>query len=144
MNPYEQPAAELRPEGSKPVRRNSALISIIAIVSVMVIIGSMFYFVVPKFAAIYKDFGVPLPRITIVAIELAHLVVMFWPVFVIGLALMMWGVVRSNPAGEGDPKSRRYSRISSILLWILLPGSMAFLVVALAIPLLTLLTKLSG
>jgi protein transport protein HofC len=45
------------------------------------IAGFMFYFIVPKFEAILKDFGLPMPAITRMSIEFSHfLVKYFFPV----------------------------------------------------------------
>ncbi len=44
------------------------------------ICGSMMYYIVPKFEAIFKDFGVPLPQSTIALIEGSHFIIKygFW------------------------------------------------------------------
>ena len=49
----------------------------------------LFLFVVPKIEAIFKDFGAPLPRNTVSAIWLAHRVIRYQYLIVVGLILII-------------------------------------------------------
>jgi type IV pilus assembly protein PilC len=53
------------------------------------IVGFILYFIIPKFEAIFKDFGVPLPRMTIILIEASHfLIKYFYVVFL--TPILIW------------------------------------------------------
>jgi type II secretory pathway component PulF len=41
------------------------------------------YFIMPKFEAIFADFGVSLPAITVMTLEAGHLVARWWPLFIV-------------------------------------------------------------
>ncbi len=59
----------------------SRLAYILVLVLVMQIIsGFILYFIVPKFESIFRDFNLPLPRVTIAVIEAAHYFIAFAPV----------------------------------------------------------------
>jgi type II secretory pathway component PulF len=47
---------------------------------IQAVVGFVMYFVLPRFEAIFKDFGVPLPPVTIFVIEASHFMVkyLFW------------------------------------------------------------------
>jgi protein transport protein HofC len=47
------------------------------------VISFISYFILPKFEAIFADFGVPLPAITIVCIEATHFFIVYWPILVL-------------------------------------------------------------
>jgi protein transport protein HofC len=47
---------------------------------VQTIIGFILYFILPRFEAIFRDFGIPLPEITIVVVQLSQSIVRFAPV----------------------------------------------------------------
>ncbi len=54
----------------------SKLAYLLALLSVAEALSSfLLYFIVPKFEAIFKDFGVPLPSVTIFMIQASHLVI---------------------------------------------------------------------
>ncbi len=42
------------------------------------IVGFILYFIIPKFEAIFKDFGVPLPGMTIFLIEASHFIIKYF------------------------------------------------------------------
>ena len=56
------------------------------------IAGFMIFFILPKFEAIFSDFGVPLPAVTILSIDVSHFfmnyIFLFLPLFVIQLGLL--------------------------------------------------------
>ncbi len=71
------------------------------------IIGFTLYFIMPKFEAIFNDFGTPLPAITIFVIRASHIVIkyfyLFLPFFLlielfffVGAPLALFGVLRLN------------------------------------------------
>ncbi|MFO0953180.1 MAG: type II secretion system F family protein [Isosphaeraceae bacterium] len=52
-----------------------------------VIVGFISYFIVPKFEAIFKDFGMPLPEVTITSIRITHWMIDL--IFPIGLLVLI-------------------------------------------------------
>src|SRR3954453_19869238 len=76
-------------EKSQTLKRRikSAMVYPVVVVFVAVIIvGFILYFIIPKFEAIFKDFGVPLPMMTKFLIAASHVVVdYFYIVFLIPL-----------------------------------------------------------
>src|SRR5215475_13468445 len=71
-------------------RIKSAMVYPIVVIFVAcVIVGFILYFIIPKFEAIFKDFGVPLPKMTIFLIEASHFLIKYF--YVIFLApLFIW------------------------------------------------------
>ncbi len=51
---------------------------VVVILVACTIVGFILYFIIPKFEAIFKDFGVPLPRMTIVLIEASHFIIKYF------------------------------------------------------------------
>jgi type II secretory pathway component PulF len=65
------------------------------------IVGFIMYFIIPKFEAIFKDFGVSLPELTILVIRTSHVVVDYaWLATLAFLAALIYGVV--GLLGPGD------------------------------------------
>ncbi len=69
---------------------------VIAILLVaQMISGFILYYIIPKFEAIFKDFNIPLPRVTILTIEASHFAIKFgyltaWlPLFELGLLIFL-------------------------------------------------------
>ncbi len=59
----------------------SRLAYILVLMLVMQIIsGFILYYIVPKFESIFRDFNLPLPRVTVLVIEAAHSFIAFAPV----------------------------------------------------------------
>ncbi len=68
-------------EKSQSLKRRikSAMVYPVVVIFVaVVIVGFILYFIVPKFEAIFADFGVPLPNMTIVLIHASHFVVKYF------------------------------------------------------------------
>jgi protein transport protein HofC len=61
---------------------------VLGVLLVMQTISSfILYFIMPKFEAIFKDFGAPLPQVTIFVIDASHFIIKYgYPGFVIALA----------------------------------------------------------
>ena len=58
-----------------------------------VIVGFILFFIIPKFEAIFKDFGVPLPAMTIFLIEASHFVIdYFYIVFMV--PIIAWILIK--------------------------------------------------
>jgi type II secretory pathway component PulF len=80
-------AAALRMVGGGRTARVAAWSSIVSRLSYILVLlivaqsicGFLLYFIVPKFEAIFSDFGVPLPSLTIYLIEASHYVVQAGP-----------------------------------------------------------------
>jgi protein transport protein HofC len=57
------------------------------------VISFISYFILPKFEAIFADFGIPLPSITVVCIEITHIFIKYFfltiPLFLLQLVLLM-------------------------------------------------------
>ncbi len=51
---------------------------IVVIFVACVIVGFILYFIIPKFEAIFLDFGVPLPNMTIMLIEASHFLIKYF------------------------------------------------------------------
>ena len=104
----------------------------------------LFLFVVPKFEAVFKDFNVPLPRNTAFVIALAHRIVCYQFLVVVGLILIIAGAewfMRVALSDQANNVSRR--RLSRLL--VVAPLVLIVLaLIALSIPLFTLMTPLSG
>jgi type IV pilus assembly protein PilC len=68
-------------EKSQSLKRRikSAMVYPIVVIFVAcVIVGFILYFIIPKFEAIFKDFGVPLPQMTIFLIGASHFVIKYF------------------------------------------------------------------
>jgi protein transport protein HofC len=67
---------------------------IIAVILVMqTICGFLLYFIIPKFEAIFRDFGLPLPGVTITTIKISHFFtspLVGLPVLVLGLGFLFF------------------------------------------------------
>jgi protein transport protein HofC len=50
------------------------------LLAMQVIVGFIFYFIIPKFEAIFRDFGISLPEATVFAIQAAHFIVKYSPI----------------------------------------------------------------
>src|SRR5947199_2288662 len=62
---------------------------IVVIFVACVIVGFILYFIIPKFESIFKDFGVPLPKMTIYLIEASHFLIKYF--YIVFLApLFVW------------------------------------------------------
>src|SRR5580704_18466195 len=73
-------------EKSQSLKRRikAALVYPIVVIFVAcVIVGFILYFIIPKFEAIFKDFGVPLPKMTIFLIEASHFVIDYFYVVIL-------------------------------------------------------------
>jgi len=51
---------------------------IVVILVACIIVGFILYYIIPKFESIFKDFGVPLPRMTIMLIEASHFLIKYF------------------------------------------------------------------
>src|SRR6478609_4073726 len=71
-------------------RIKSAMVYPIVVIFVAcVIVGFILYFIIPKFESIFKDFGVPLPKMTIFLIEASHFLIKYF--YIVFMApLFMW------------------------------------------------------
>jgi len=71
-------------------RSKSAMVYPVVVIFVAcVIVGFILYFIIPKFEAIFKDFNLPLPRMTIILIDASHfLIKYFYVVFL--TPLFIW------------------------------------------------------
>ena len=79
-------------EKSQSLKRRikSAMVYPVVVIFVAcVIVGFILYFIIPKFEAIFKDFNLPLPRMTIILIDASHfLIKYFYVVFL--TPLFVW------------------------------------------------------
>jgi type IV pilus assembly protein PilC len=68
-------------EKSQSLKRRikSAMVYPVVVIFVAcVIVGFILYFIIPKFEAIFKDFGLPLPRVTIFLIDASHFLIKYF------------------------------------------------------------------
>ncbi len=68
-------------EKSQSLKRRikSAMVYPIVVITVAcVIVGFILYFIIPKFESIFKDFNIPLPRMTIMLIEASHFLIKYF------------------------------------------------------------------
>ena len=61
------------------------------LMTMQALVGFMLYFMIPKFEAIFKDFGISLPRVTRITIEMSHFVIQYF--FVTGPILFLVEVI---------------------------------------------------
>ncbi len=91
-------------ERSQSLKRKvkGAMIYPCAVITVATaIVGFIMYWIIPKFKAIFEDFGVELPQITVVLIETSNWVVNYWyliPVMPFTVFLMV-KLIRKNKTG---------------------------------------------
>ncbi|MFH1264408.1 MAG: hypothetical protein ABIK89_01685 [Planctomycetota bacterium] len=109
-------------------------------IAACVLLGAPFY-VVPKFLAIFEEFGAALPRMTILAIDLSHVAASYWyllVVFGLGLAAAVLFGLSLLPA-----KAKWLGTLwaSTVLLVVIL--FLGFVMVAILLPLEALITQLA-
>src|SRR5215217_4478373 len=83
-------------EKSQSLKRRikSAMVYPIVVIFVAcVIVGFILYFIIPKFEAIFNDFGVPLPKMTIFLIGASHFVIKYF--YIVFMApLFFWIIIK--------------------------------------------------
>jgi hypothetical protein len=99
----------------------------------------------PRFEAILKDFGAPLPAVTLAAIKASHFTIKYFYLIVVPLtaALLCLDLValdRLSAGKDGPACVRAWGLGLTLLLVVLLVGSLG----AMVLPMVTILTKLSG
>jgi protein transport protein HofC len=63
---------------------------VVVVTAMMSIVGFVMYFIIPKFEAIFKDFGMTLPALTIFTIQASHFVIKYAYIWVlVSLALLL-------------------------------------------------------
>jgi protein transport protein HofC len=67
------------------------------LIALEVVSGFISYFILPKYEAIFADFGIPLPAVTILTVEVSHFLVKYGPLllplFLLQLGLEMLAVI---------------------------------------------------
>jgi type II secretory pathway component PulF len=99
----------------------------------------LFVFVVPRIEALFTDFGVPLPRVTSLAIQASHRIVALG-----ALTLVVFGtdwLIWNAQSGRGESELTRAWFVLMLAAPLL---GIALTLVALAPPFFTLYTPLSG
>ena len=96
--------------------------------------------VVPQFQKIFADFGAELPAMTILLINLSYFLYRYWYVAVAAACLLNWGVASLVFSGSGNVVARRAWHLAT---WIAPLAFLGFVIVALAVPLVSLLTRMS-
>jgi len=79
-----------------------AMIYPCAVITVAVgIVGFIMYYIIPKFKAIFDDFGVELPEITVLLINGSDIVVKWWFMFPIApvAVFLLFKIIRKNKTG---------------------------------------------
>ena len=136
MNPHDE-------DGFKPGVRSPAL-PVLVHAAPWIGLGILLYFVMPRIARTFADFGVDLPAMTVLAIQASGFVIkFFWlvlPVLIL-LAAGDWAILAHL---RRLPDGRRAEWIWSGLMVAIPLGVLAFLAVATLIPLSQITMKLSG
>ena len=96
--------------------------------------------VMRRFETVFADFGVDLPGFTVLLIKAAHVTnVLGVPLF-LGLLAADWSVLKALARGGRSKEYRAWS-----VLMLVVPGLLiAATIVGLALPLLTIMTRLTG
>lgn len=76
--------------------------------------GFLLYFILPKFEAIFKDFGVRLPVVTVFTIQFSHLIVRSWPMTLL-IYLAQLGLVVILPFTFGGWMNYRVPIVDRLL-----------------------------
>jgi type II secretory pathway component PulF len=100
---------------------------------------ALFAFVVPRAEAIFADFDSPLPRLTVLVIRASHWVVPFASL-VLGLLGADWLIMNARSERDGAGLVRAWSVLMFALPLLLI----ALTLTALVLPLLSIMTTLSG
>ena len=100
--------------------------------------------VVPKFEAIFKDFGIALPVMTSATLALSHVLARNLVLVVLGFGMFAAADSHVQLHWANDPRRVRFARVWNILTIFLTGAAIGFFVVALFLPLITLIEKLSG
>jgi type II secretory pathway component PulF len=136
MNPHDE-------VGFKPGVRSPALPVLVHAV-LWIGLGILLYFVMPRIAWTFADFGVDLPDMTVLAIQASGFVIKYYwlvlPVLML-LAAGDWAILAHL---RRLPDGRRAEWIWSGLMVAVPLGVLAFLAVAILIPLTHITTPLSG
>lgn len=69
---------ELQSESKSSLNQNSAIYAVVLIGMLINVTAFIMYWIVPKYKAIFQDFGVELPRLTEIWIEVSDVVVGYW------------------------------------------------------------------
>ncbi len=73
--------------------RGAMIYPVVVIFVAVAIVGFIMYFIIPKFEAIFADFGVDLPQMTVFLIKASHFVVDYWWVVMVFPAFV-WMVLK--------------------------------------------------
>lgn len=129
--------------GFKPAARSSLLLVIIP-AALWIGLGVLLSLFVPIFAAIFSDFGVDLPVMTVLVIQASWFVTRFYWI-ILPVLIILAGVDRAILERlRRGPGGRRAVWIWSGLMMALPVGVFAFMFLAIFVPLIQLITKLSG
>jgi type IV pilus assembly protein PilC len=81
--------------------RGAMVYPIVVILIAIIIVGFIMYFIIPKFEAIFADFGVDLPKMTVFLIDASHFVVdYYWVCLVVPAFIwMLLKLIRRNKTG---------------------------------------------
>jgi type II secretory pathway component PulF len=127
MNPLEDEV------GFKPTARGPWLLVIIHEM-LWIGLGLLLYLVVPRFEAIFADFGVDLPALTVLLVKISRFVVRYWWV-VLAMLVLLAPVDRAILEHlRRSPGGRRAVRLWSGLVIALPLAAFVLMVVALFFP----------
>jgi hypothetical protein len=108
------------------------------------IVVSVLEGIVPRFEAIFKDFGIPMPGMTMVVITASHVVTRYAALVVLALVLFAMADGHILLHWTADPRRRGLAAFWSTAASVIPFAAIVYLVVALVLPLLILDHKLSG
>jgi hypothetical protein len=95
---------------------------------------------VPQFQKIFADFGTELPAMTRLLILLCYLLYSYWYLALLVVCLLNWGIASLVFSSSGGVFARRAWFVAT---WLAPLAFLGFVIVALAVPLLSILTRLS-
>ncbi|APW58824.1 hypothetical protein BSF38_00228 [Paludisphaera borealis] len=130
--------SDFSPSGEKVEKestRDGFLLHVLGCALLLSLLG----FVGPRLYAIYRDFGVPLPRATVNVFRASHLGAYVVPIFVALLAADRLVLKSLKRRGDAD-----WLRFYSKSVWMGLAMLILWTLFALCVPLTTTMTRLSG
>ena len=130
------PLGYVRPGTVKPrplLSINTFIVSAICIWGVSAIV----MLVVPKFESIFRDFGVQLPTLTVIILALSHFLYPWGAIPALAAPVALGFLVQTFP----NPSAARWLRLVLIVVSM---GLILLLVIALFMPMITLIGNMSG
>jgi hypothetical protein len=104
------------------------------------VLGSTVMGAIPQFQKVFTDFGVDLPGVTRLVIVVSSLLYSYWYLAILAAVLLNWGVVSLL---WSNPEAVVARRAWYVATWLAPVALLAFVMIALLVPLVSLVTVLS-